>query len=63
MLVDSEKFFLKCAEKEMNLTEAIKKAGLSPAVLRGIKTGKNISSKALGKIAAVLGCKPADLVV
>lgn len=61
MVMDKVKFFLLCAKKCENVSNILKKAGLSTAVLVSIKKGKKMSAATFGKLALALGCEPKDL--
>ena len=61
MVVDKVKFFLLCAKKCETVSNILKKAGLSTAVLASIKKGKNVKAETAGKLALALGCEPEEL--
>ena len=61
-VIDKQKLYMLCAEKCIPVTQALKNAGCSVAVLHSICTGKKIQVATLGKLAKTLGCNPAELI-
>lgn len=63
MVLSIEKVKLAAAEKQMNFTDVLKLAHISPVTAKRIHDGFEIQTKTAGKLAAVLGVSVADLLL
>lgn len=61
MKVNYKNFFLLCAKAGLSTVDAMKKANCSTCVLANMKSGKDLQSKTVSKIAAALDCTPEEL--
>ena len=61
MFVDERKLYEKVAEKQMTVRELVEKAGVTYQTIASIKRGWRSTTRTVGKLAAALGCKPADI--
>lgn len=60
--IDKRKLFLACANVCKGTSEVIKEAGCSTMTFQRINNNKPVQSVTIGKIAKVLGVKPADII-
>ena len=63
MKLSIEKIKIIVANKQMNITDMLKEAHVSTVTAGRIRDGKEVNTKTVGKIAAVLGVSVADLLL
>ncbi len=61
MVLSVEKIQLCCARRCKSFSEAFQEARISSTTMQRIRAGKDINPKVAGKLAAALGCDPAEL--
>lgn len=61
MFVDERKLMEKAAERQMTVKELVEKAGVTYQAISSIKRGWRSTTRTVGKLAAALDCKPADI--
>lgn len=63
MIISYRKFLVACANRVLNATAVVNKAGCSKMVLHRIKQGKNLNAATAGKLAVALGVPVESLLV
>lgn len=61
MIIDSVKFYAACANARTGVSDIVRRAGCTSAVLHRIKNGKKVNASTVGKLSQALGVSAENL--